>query len=210
MSTFKKIMSILSSVFLYALLMVLSIVVLMVGVTFVDQFIASKNHEQRAPLFSAYVIISPSMVPNINVYDAVVTIRSSENRIKMYDVITFLSKEIETHGIPITHRVVGVLETEAGERAYRTKGDNNHGEDRALILQSEVIGKVFLRIPMLGHVRTFVTSKIGFLISVVLPITVSLILEVIRALKRKNGKAETRDFEKIAEAIGNNSEVPKK
>ena len=190
MKNIKKLLQYLSSIFLYALLMILVVVVLMVVITIGDRVIAAKNHQDKAPLFSAYVIISPSMVPNINVYDAVVTVRVPENKIHMYNIITFLSKEIETHGVPITHRVVGILETESGEKAYRTKGDNNNKEDKALILQSEVIGKVFFRIPMLGYVRTFVTSKIGFLISIVLPLSISFVLEIWRIINRKKGKVE--------------------
>lgn len=181
-----------SSILLYSLLMILTMVILLVGVTVVDQVMATKNNQERSPLFSAYVIISPSMVPNINVQDAVVTVRVPSSKINMYDVITFLSKEIETNGIPITHRVVGKLETESGEQAYRTKGDNNNSEDKAIIRQSEVIGKVFLRIPMLGYVRTFVTSKIGFLISVVLPITASIFLEILRIVKNRKRKIKKR------------------
>lgn len=179
-----------SSILLYALLMILLVIVLMVGATVIDHFISSNDSGKKSPLFGAYVIISPSMVPNINVYDAVVTIRTPEEKIEMYDVITFLSKDIETHGIPITHRVVGILETESGERGYRTKGDNNNGEDKAIILQKEVIGKVFLRIPMLGYVRTFVTSKIGFLVAIVLPLASSFTIEILRAVKRKKENEE--------------------
>jgi len=188
----KQILHYLSSMLLYALLMILAVIVLMVVITIGDRVIALKNHQSRAPLFSAYVIISPSMVPNINVYDAVITARVPQNRIGVYDIITFLSKEIETHGVPITHRVVGILKTEDGERAYRTKGDNNNKEDKAIILQSEVIGKVLFRIPMLGYVRTFVTSKIGFFISVVLPITASLFLEIWRFIHKRREKLQEK------------------
>lgn len=185
MASIKRFGHLVSSILLYALLMILLVIVLMVGATVIDHFLSSKDSQKKSPLFGAYVIISPSMVPNINVYDAVVTIRTPEEKIEMYDVITFLSKDIETHGIPITHRVVGILETESGERGYRTKGDNNNGEDRAIILQKEVIGKVFLRIPMLGYVRTFVTSKIGFLVAIVLPLVTSFTIEILRAIKKK-------------------------
>lgn len=190
MEKIKKLLHYLSSMVLYALLMILVVVVSMVVITIGDRAIALKNHESKAPLFSAYVIISPSMVPNINVYDAVITARVSQNKIGMYDIITFLSKEIDTHGVPITHRVVGILKTENGEKAYRTKGDNNNKEDKAIIRQSEVIGKVLFRIPMLGYVRTFVTSKIGFLISVVLPIAASLFLEIWRFIHRRKERLQ--------------------
>lgn len=197
MKNIKKLLHYLSSIFLYALLMILVVVVLMVVITIGDRVIAAKNHQDKAPLFSAYVIISPSMVPNINVYDAVVTVRVPENKINMYNVITFLSKDIETHGVPITHRVVGILKTESGEKAYRTKGDNNNKEDKAIIRQSEVIGKVFFRIPMLGYVRTFVTSKIGFLISVVLPLFVSFVLEIWRIINKRKGKNKVEEEEEL-------------
>ena len=76
---------------------------------FVDQKIGAKKGESRSPLFGAYVIISTSMVPNINVYDAVVTARVDQKHIAVNDIITFISKEIETRGTPITHRVVGIV-----------------------------------------------------------------------------------------------------
>lgn len=165
----KNIFRFLSSLFLYSLLILLGIIALLFIAYLVDQYIAKKNNETRAPLFGAYVIISPSMVPNINVYDAVFTMRVPEKHIKLYDIITFLSQEIETSGTPITHRVVGILETADGERAYRTKGDNNASEDRALIRQSEVLGKVLLRIPMIGYVKTFLSSRLGWIIAIVIP-----------------------------------------
>ena len=138
MANIKRFGHLISSILLYALLMILLVVVLMVGATVVDHFVSSNGSEKKSPLFGAYVIISPSMVPNINVYDAVVTIRSSKEKIEMYDVITFLSKDIETH-----------------------------------------------RIPMLGYVRTFVTSKIGFLVAIVLPLVSSFTIEILRAIKKK-------------------------
>lgn len=169
MGRWKKVSCYLSSVLLYSLIAILVVVGLMIAATAVDKYIGKKNNEIRNPLFGAYIIISPSMVPNINVYDAVLTMRVPEKYIELYDIITFLSKEIETNGTPITHRVVGIVKTEDGEKAYRTKGDANASEDRALIRQKEVLGKVLLRIPMIGYVKTFLSSKLGWILMVVVP-----------------------------------------
>ena len=178
MDTVRKIFHFLSTVLLYSLLIIVLIIVVFFGAYVVDQMIGMKNHEDRSPLFGVYVIISPSMVPNINVYDAVVTMRVPTEKIEMYDVITFLSKDIDTHGTPITHRVVGIVETEDGKIGYRTKGDNNNAEDNALIMEDEVIGKVLFRIPMIGYVRTFITSRIGWLLIVVLPCVGIIIYDI--------------------------------
>lgn len=197
MDTVRKIFHFLSTVLLYSLLIIVLIIVVFFGAYVVDQMIGMKNHEDRSPLFGVYVIISPSMVPNINVYDAVVTMRVPTEKIEMYDVITFLSKDIDTHGTPITHRVVGIVETEDGKIGYRTKGDNNNAEDNALIMEDEVIGKVLFRIPMIGYVRSFITSKLGWLLIVVLPCVGVIIYDIGKLVGIiNNSKAKSDDNEK--------------
>ncbi len=197
MDTVRKIFHFLSTVLLYSLLIIVLIIVVFFGAYVVDQMIGMKNHEDRSPLFGVYVIISPSMVPNINVYDAVVSMRVPTEKIEMYDVITFLSKDIDTHGTPITHRVVGIVETEDGKIGYRTKGDNNNAEDNALIMEDEVIGKVLFRIPMIGYVRSFITSKLGWLLIVVLPCVGVIIYDIGKLVGIiNNSKAKSDDNEK--------------
>ena len=192
MDTVRKVLHFLSTVLLYSLLIIVLIIAVFFGAYVIDQMIGMKNHEDRSPLFGVYVIISPSMVPNINVYDAVVTMRVPTEKIEMYDVITFLSKDIDTHGTPITHRVVGIVETEDGKIGYRTKGDNNNTEDNALIMEDEVIGKVLFRIPMIGYVRNFITSKLGWLLIVVLPCVGVIIYDIGKLVGLiKNSKAKS-------------------
>ena len=196
MDTVRKVLHFLSTVLLYSLLIIVLIIAVFFGAYVIDQMIGVKNHEDRSPLFGVYVIISPSMVPNINVYDAVVTMRVPTEKIEMYDVITFLSKDIDTHGTPITHRVVGIVETEDGKIGYRTKGDNNNAEDNALIMEDEVIGKVLFRIPMIGYVRTFITSRIGWLLIVVLPCVGVIIYDIgklVGLIKNSKAKSDNED-----------------
>lgn len=168
MSNLKKIFRFLSSVLFYSVLTILVIIVFMFLSYFIDQRIGASKGEKRGPLFGAYIIISESMIPNINVYDAVVTVRVKQDQIKINDIITFINSEIETAGTPITHRVIGIVETENGIK-YRTKGDHNNTEDFALTSPNEVIGKVYLRIPMIGYIQTFMTKPIGWLLVIVLP-----------------------------------------
>lgn len=209
MKGWRKFFHFLSSIFLYALLAIIGIIVILFVAYAVDQYIAKKNNEIRSPLFGAYVIISPSMVPNINVYDAVVTMRVPESKIKLYDIITFLSQEIDTRGTPITHRIVGILETSDGEKAYRTKGDNNASEDRALIRQSEVLGKVLFRIPMIGYVKTFLSSRLGWFVAIVIPclgIVGYDILKLTGLIKKKNNITKDNKKDDYLNTTKNNIE----
>lgn len=189
---FKKIGGFISSVFFYSVMLLLVIIVVMFLAYFIDQQIGKREGKPRSPLFGAYVIISPSMIPAINVQDAVVTVRVSEDKIKINDIITFISKEIETQGTPITHRVIGIVETENGIK-YRTKGDNNNTEDFALIAPNEVIGKVYLRIPLIGYVQTFLTKPIGWLLVIVVPCLFIIGGDVLKLVKSSAKGSDDED-----------------
>lgn len=209
LDTFKKIMQFLSSVLFYSVMLILVIILVMFGAYYVDQYKGSKNGEVRSPLFGAYVIISESMIPSINVYDAVVTMRADQNDIKVNDIITFLSKEIETAGTPITHRVIGIVydESNIDVLGYRTKGDNNNTADFALIAPDEVIGKVMFRIPMIGYLQTFMTKPIGWLIIVVIPcilIIGSDVFKLVKGAVKKDSDGESDNKKKIKNTTDDN------
>lgn len=197
--TFKKIMQFLSSILFYTIMLFLLIIVIMFLSYFVDQKIGASKGEIRNPLFGAYIIISESMIPSINVYDAVVTMRVNEDNIKIDDIITFISKEIQTAGTPITHRVIGIVHDESGEKilGYRTKGDNNNTADFALIAPNEVIGKVMLRIPLIGYLQTLMTKPIGWILIVVIPCLFIIGSDVLKLVSAKKKDDEVIQQENI-------------
>ncbi len=193
-ANWRKIAHFISSVFLYVILTIIGIIFIMFLAYFIDQQIGKKNGEVRNPLFGAYVIISESMIPSINVNDAVVTMRATEKDIKVNDIITFISKEIETQGTPITHRVVGIVYEDPPKNTkvlgYRTKGDHNNTQDFALIAPSEVLGKMLIRIPMVGYVQTFLTRPIGWFVVIVIPCFIVIFGDISKIIKstKKNTK----------------------
>lgn len=204
LSTTKKVWHIMSSILFYSVMALVVVIALMFLISFIDQKIGQSKGEQRNPLFSAYIIISESMIPNINVYDAVVTVRVGEDKIKVNDIITFISKEIQTAGTPITHRVIGIVETENGIK-YRTKGDNNNTADFALIAPEEVIGKVYLRIPMIGYVQTFMTKPLGWILIIVIPCLLIIGSDIVKLIKN-SGKKEDSNIQNKKEMKENNND----
>lgn len=143
---------------------------------------ASKG-EKYSPYFSLYTIISPSMEPNINVYDVILDTRVDDiNNIKVGDVITFISSGNLSAGMTITHRVVEILDTKDGLR-FRTKGDNNQSPDAALVIPDNVLGKTLLKIPYLGRVQFLLAERGGWFIIVLLPALGIIIYDIIKLLK---------------------------
>ena len=135
-----------------------------------------KNGKETNPLFSAYVIVSPSMVPTIDVNDAIVIKRIDNDKYNVGDIITFNSADYKYKGLTVTHRIVGEQNISTGDLVYRTKGDNNRIEDAALVAQSSIYGRVILKLPKIGYVSRFIKTPLGFLIFVVSPIVVVFLL----------------------------------
>lgn len=140
------------------------------------------------PKFSLYTIISPSMVPNINVYDVVIDLRVDDPEdIEIGDVITFYSDSPELHGGTITHRVISIIKEKNGSYSYQTKGDNNLIEDSTVVPYEKIVGKVALRIPQLGRVQFFLASSFGWLLLLLIPALYIIFKDINRIIKVKKG-----------------------
>ncbi len=142
-----------------------------------------KNNNYEAPLYSAYVIVSPSMHPTIKVNDAVIVKRTSAKKIKEGDIITFVSSDTRTSGITITHRVIEVLKDSDGNRLFRTKGDNNNVADSSLVKENDLSGKVIMKIPKIGYIQYFISRKYGWIIAVVIPCLGIIIYDILKIIK---------------------------
>lgn len=153
--------------------------------------VSSKIYEAKGkkyePLISLYTIISPSMEPNINVYDVVITRRVKPEEIKEGDVITFISSSTLGEGLTITHRVKSVIKTE-GDIKFRTQGDNNPIPDSALVTSNNLLGKVVFTIPFLGYIQFMLQSKSGWLFFLLIPAIIVVIYDVVKVIKLSNVK----------------------
>lgn len=153
--------------------------------------VSSKIYEAKGkkyePLISLYTIISPSMEPNINVYDVVLTKRVKPDEIKEGDVITFISSSTLGEGLTITHRVKSVIKTE-GDIKFRTQGDNNPIPDSALVTSNNLLGKVVFTIPFLGYIQFMLQSKSGWLFFLLIPAIIVVIYDVVKVIKLSNVK----------------------
>ncbi len=179
-STFR----VMSRGFVLAVIAFCLIVITYLCIYFGDQYFGSKSGESKLPIYSAYVIVSQSMVPTININDGVVVQRvDKQGNLNIGDIITFSSRDIRYTGLTITHRIVGKQMIQNGSLVYRTKGDNNKSEDSSLVSFSDIYGKVVLKIPSIGVVYNFITNPFGFIISIVIPIIIILVINIVKVKK---------------------------
>lgn len=192
-SNFRETLKFLSTIVSWTIFTLLILIMGALIYYFVAVRIYAAKGSGYEPKFSLYTIITPSMTPNINVYDVVIDVKVDKPEdIKINDVITFNSSIPGVHGGTITHRVIAVSKDADGKYHYRTKGDFNLVDDGVDVDFSNIVGKVAIRIPQLGKVQSLLATKTGWIICVLIPALYVIVKDIIKILKLKtetsNGK----------------------
>lgn len=156
-----------------------------------DIKIRAAKGDYTAPVFNAYVVLSGSMLPNIQVKDIVVTKKIEEERLKVGDIITFISPDPRFGGISVTHRIIDKIYDESkGIYTYRTQGDANNVADAVPVPNDNILGKVIVKIPKLGYLQDILASKGGLIILVLIPCLTILSYDIMKIFKRMGQKTK--------------------
>lgn len=126
-----------------------------------------------------YTILSQSMYPTIEAGDVVVTYKEDNDKYNEGDVITFISPK--NGNINITHRVQKVYELN-NKYSYETKGDNNSVKDNELTEGNNILGRVIFRIPKIGYIQSFLVTKTGWIVAVVIPAGAIIIYDILKVI----------------------------
>ena len=179
---YKYIKKYLGNVITYSIFVILVLCALALSYYFVSSRIIHKEKGDN-PAFSIFTIVSPSMTPKIKVYDVIINTKVDRPQdIKVGDVITFKSTSPLSYGMTVTHRVKDI-QIINGEYQYITQGDANTIADFAPALYSNVIGKAKVRLPGLGRIQLFVSSKFGWLVVVVIPALIVIISDIMKLVR---------------------------
>ena len=132
------------------------------------------------------------MLPEIQVYDVVLTKKTEAKDLKEGDIITFASSDARFLNTIITHRIIKkYYDSEKKQYTFQTKGDNNNVADSALVQANNIYGKVILKIPKLGYLQEFLATKSGWILVILLPCLAVISYDVVKltkSLKRKKYK----------------------
>lgn len=188
----KTIVSILS----YALFIWLLLIGIVLLIYVADIKIRAMKGDYTPPKFNAYVVLTGSMLPEIEPSDVVVTKKVKEEKLKVGDIVTFYTTDPRFAGIIVTHRIVEILPTNNGYE-YRTKGDNNNTTDSALIDYDDMVGKVILKIPKLGYVQTFLATKGGWIFVILIPCLVIISYDIMKLGKNAMAKSKKKSKRKL-------------
>jgi len=142
--------------------------------------------------------ISNSMYPTIKVGDLLIV----QGGLKGEDIhadpvngdIIVFKDPVRDGSTPIVHRAIykGYDETRK-EYFFRTKGDNNRGEDSWIVWESNIYGKVIFVIPYLGYIKIYLGNELGIALTIILLVGL-LLLENWDLLRKGNeGAKESKE-----------------
>lgn len=169
---------------------------LLIGITLLiyvaDIKIRAAKGDNSPPKYNAYVVLTGSMLPEIQVYDVVITKKVDPKDLEKGDVITFASSDTRFLNTIITHRIIKKnYNAETNTYTFQTKGDNNNVADSALVETNNIHGKVIFKIPKLGYLQEFLATDGGWIIVILIPCLAVIsydIVKLIKGLKRKKYK----------------------
>lgn len=122
--------------------------------------------------FMLFRVVTGSMEPTIPVGGLLITRQVEIESIQVNDIICFRTQVSEIWGKIVTHRVIGIEQTQFGSLLLETKGDANLVADGYYVDRTNFVGKVVWHTKngsVLAGVLSLFTSKIGFLGCIVFP-----------------------------------------
>jgi signal peptidase len=151
--------------------------------------------------YKIYSVVSGSMQPAITPGSIVLV--KPMTTYKVNDIVTMRTPEPRK---TITHRVITKIEKK-GQITYETKGDANKAKDSQLLLQQNIIGKVFFSIPLLGYPVAYSKTLPGLIFLIVIPATIIIYSELMNIknealrLIQERKQRKLTPFEKVEEKI---------
>lgn len=152
--------------------------VILLAALFAFTTLATRDTNQVASLagYTPLTVASDSMAPTFRAGDLIIIRKCDPATLKEGDVVTFhtiINNEFALN----THRIAEIQDL-GGARSYVTKGDNNELADIHMIADGDIVGKYVCHLAGFGKVMSFLSSSMGFLLVIVLPLLIFFIYQV--------------------------------
>ena len=186
-------------------------VIILVAALYAFTTMATRDNQNVSSImgYTPLVVKSDSMAPTFCAGDLIFIKKCDTSTLKEGDIICFHTI-IDNEYALNTHRIQKIDEV-GDARSYTTRGDNNHGvTDTHIISDGDIVGKYVGHLKNAGKVMDFLSSSIGFLVVIVLPMLLFFIYQVYnlimisirlkKAVAVETAKEEALAREKAAQA----------
>ena len=132
-------------------------------------------------------IISESMEPTLNVNDVVIAKKTNIANLQKGDIITF-----NQDGRIISHRIKKIIKDD--NYLIVTQGDNNEVEDKDVVKEEQIYGKVIFKIGKIGKIISYIQNMRIF-INIIIFIVIIYILMNLRDNQKNERKIKRKKYE---------------
>lgn len=171
-------------------LCIILIPILIINITLI---IKSTTNKDEVPSIGGYlpmIVLTDSMLDEIKSGDLIICHTIDAESVREKDIIAFFDPAGNGSSV-VTHRVIEIVNKD-GKLFFRTKGDNNNVEDKALVPAENLVGIYKTRIAGAGNIAMFMQTTTGLIVCVVLPIILLVGYDIIRRrLYEKKNKTDT-------------------
>lgn len=193
----KKVFDVVRSILTWVLLVV---AVGVTAFTFISVFTLDKNDRNIAG-YKAFIVLSDSMkATDFEAGDVVMVKSVDPYTLKAGDIITFVSKNTESYGQNITHKIREVVTVANGEKAFVTYGTTTDTNDESTVDFSSVIGQYQFRLPKVGKFFNYLKTVPGYICCILIPFLLLIAFQGINTFnvfrEYKNEQASALQAEK--------------
>ena len=153
--------------------------IILIAALYAFTTMATRDNQNVANIFgyTPLTVQSDSMVPTFASGDLIFIKKCDPATLKEGDIICFHTI-IDNEYALNTHRIESI-ESVGDARSYTTIGDNNNGiTDQHVISDGDIVGKYVGHLTGFGKVMDFLSSSMGFLIVIILPMMLFFIYQI--------------------------------
>lgn len=137
--------------------------------------------------YRIFTVVTGSMEPKYKIGDILIAKERAPSEIKVGDAISYLAEKGVIKNNVVTHQVVNITRNENGEYLFHSKGLVNLVED-PIVHEKQLYGVVVYKTKLLSFIRKMISTDIGMLLLVIIPILYIIISEMIALLIEKEEK----------------------
>ncbi|MDO4487475.1 MAG: signal peptidase I [Eubacteriales bacterium] len=152
--------------------------IILLAALFTFTTLATKDTSKVANIagYTPLTVETDSMLPTFASGDLIFIKKVDPSTLKEGDIITFHTIINNQYALN-THRIEKI-ESNGAARSYVTKGDNNAMADMHIIADGDIVGKYTGKLGGFGKVISFLSSSVGFLVVIVLPMLIFFIYQL--------------------------------
>ena len=165
---------------------IINTVIVLVVLSFVLIVCLQRFSGNRISFFNyrIFTVVTGSMEPKYKIGDILIAKEKAPSEIKVGDAISYLAEKGEIKNNVVTHEVVNITKNENGEYLFHSKGLVNLVED-PVVHEKQLYGVVVYKTKLLSYIRKIISTDIGMLLLVIIPILYIIVSEMITILIEK-------------------------